>query len=175
MDLEIVLGIEADINQLEILYNDLNDYLQCGTNYPGWKKDVYPIREDAVAGVKDNNLYVAKQNGKIIGSIILNHKPESAYEKVRWQIDMDYSNVFVVHTFVVHPDYMKCGVGKILMDYSIQLAKQSGIKSIRLDVYENNIPAIKLYEKCGFTYIDTIDLGLGQYGLHWFKVYEKLI
>lgn len=43
------------------------------------------------------------------------------------------------------------------------------------DVYENNVPAIKLCEKCGFEYIDTIDLGIGNYGLNHFKLYEKLL
>lgn len=51
------------------------------------------------------------------------------------------------------------------MDYSLELAQSSGIKSVRLDVYEKNLPAISLYEKCGFEYVDTVDLGLGQYGL----------
>jgi len=44
-----------------------------------------------------------------------------------------------------------------------------------LDVYEGNIPAIKLYEKCGFKYMDTVDLGLGRYGLNWFRLYERML
>lgn len=67
------------------------------------------------------------------------------------------------------------GIGRALMDHSFELAQQSGIKSIRLDVYENNLPAISLYEKYGFEYIDTVDLGFGNYGLDWFKLYEKLV
>jgi len=47
------------------------------------------------------------------------------------------------------------------------------MKSVRLDVYEGNTAAIRAYEKCGYTYIDTVDIGLGCYGLHWFKLYEK--
>ncbi|XAM46318.1 hypothetical protein TPDSL_28260 [Terrisporobacter petrolearius] len=49
------------------------------------------------------------------------------------------------------------------------------IKELRLDVYEKNLPAIKLYEKFGFKYIDTVDLGLENYGLKWFRLYEKLL
>ena len=33
----------------------------------------------------------------------------------------------------------------------------------------------KYYEKCGFDYIDKGDLGVGEYGLKWFDLYEKLI
>ena len=70
---------------------------------------------------------------------------------------------------------MKCGVGKSLMEFADEYSIKAQVKSIRLDVYEGNIPAIKLYEKCNFKYIDTVDLGLGNYGLDWFKLYEKLI
>ena len=65
--------------------------------------------------------------------------------------------------------------GRPLLAYSIEFAKNSGIKTIRLDVYEKNIPAIKLYEKNGFIYTGTVDLGLGNYGLKWFRLYEKII
>ena len=145
------------------------------TNYPGWIKGVYPIRENAVTGIQNNNLFVARYEGKIVGSIILDHQPEEAYDGVKWKLDTDYSSIFIVRTFVVHPSYLKIGVGRTLIDFSFELAQKSGMKSIRLDVYEKNIPAILLYEKCGFEYIDTVDLGLGNYGLDWFKLYEKVI
>ena len=168
-------GTSADIDELEKLYNELNDYLAATINYPGWIKGIYPIREDAVAGVNDNMLYVARTDGRIAGSVILNHQPEKAYENVRWKMELDYSCIFVIHTFVVHPSFLKKGVGHALMDYSLELAQRSGIKSVRLDVYEKILPAISLYEKCGFEYVDTVDLGLGKYGLNWFKLYEKVI
>ena len=106
---------------------------------------------------------------------LLDHHPDEAYNSVSWKVDVDYSSIFVIRTFVVHPSFLKMGVGRALMDYSFEQAQQSGIKSIRLDVYENNLPAISLYEKYGFEYIDTVDLGLGNYGLNWFKLYEKVV
>lgn len=175
MNLVIESGLLADIDELERLYDNLNDYLSSTTNYPGWIKGIYPIRENAVTGIQNNNLFIAKYNGEIVGSIILDHQPEEAYHGVKWKLDVDYSYIFVVRTFVVHPSFLKIGVGRALMDFSFELAKKSGVKSIRLDVYEKNIPAILLYEKCGFEYIDTVDLGLVNYGLDWFKLYEKVI
>jgi len=171
----IELGKENDIDELENLYNTINDYLAAGVNYPGWIKDIYPIRQNAIDGIKSNNLYVAKQNGEIIGSIILNHEPETAYYNVKWKIESDYSNIIVIHTFVIHPAFMKLGIGKALMDFANEYSIQSNIKSIRLDVYEKNVPAINLYEKCGFQYINIVDLGLGNHGLNWFKLYEKIL
>ncbi len=175
MKFVIESGTTADIDELEKLYDDLNDYLSATTNYPGWIKGIYPIREDAVAGIENNTLFVVRHDGKIAGSIILDHHPDEAYNNVRWKIEADYNRIFVIRTFVVHPSFLKMGIGRALMNYSFELAQQSGIKSIRLDVYENNLPAISLYEKCGFEYIDTVDLGFGNYGLDWFKLYEKLV
>ena len=175
MNLKIELGTSADIDELEKLYDELNDYLATTVNYPGWIKGIYPVREDAVSGVNDNSLFVARCDGKIVGSVILNHQPEKAYENIKWKIDVDYSHIFVVRTFVVHPSFLQMGVGRALMNYSLELAQRLGLSSVRLDVYEKNLPAISLYEKCGFDFIDTVDLGLGKYGLDWFKLYEKVI
>ena len=175
MDIVVEKGTESDIDQLTLLYDDLNDFLAGGINYPGWKIGVYPIREDAVRGVANGTLYAAKSSGKIVGSIILSHEPDPAYSKARWRIDADYSRIFVVHTFAVHPAYLKNGIGMGLMNFSTQYCINENAKSIRLDVYENNTPAIRLYEKCGFHYVDTVDLGLGDYGLDRFKLYEKLL
>lgn len=61
------------------------------------------------------------------------------------------------------------------MDFAENHSFTSNVKAIRLDVYDGNVPAIKLYEKCGYKYIGTVDLGLGNYGLDWFKLYEKLL
>ena len=175
MKFVIELGSSADIDELEKLYDDLNDHLLTTTNYPGWIKGIYPIRENAVLGVKDNSLFVVRHDGRIVASVILDHHPEEAYNNVKWKIHAEYSHVFVIRTFVVHPSFLQMGVGCSLLDYSFDLAQKSGMKSIRLDVYEKNLPAISLYEKCGFEYIDTVDLGLRNYGLDWFKLYEKVI
>jgi len=173
--IEIQSGSVSDLDELEQLYDDLNDHLSATINYPGWIKGIYPVREDAASGLANNTLYVAKYMGKIVGSVVLNHEPEDAYASCSWKVNVDYDRIFVLRTFVVHPSYLKRGVGKALLDFSADLAKQTGMQSIRLDVFEKNIPAIALYEKVGFEYIGTVDLGLGYYGLDRFSVYEKVI
>lgn len=175
MSIEIRKGTIEDVNSLEMLYNNLNDYLEATTNYPGWRKGVYPIREDAVSGIEDNCLYVATENNEIVGSIILRSTQEPAYLNAIWQAALSNSEVLVIHTFVVNPRYLKCGIGRKLLDFASQFALKENIKALRLDVYEKNSPAISLYEKCGFKYIDTVSLGLECYGLDRFMLYEKLV
>ena len=175
MSIMIETGKKSDIEEIAQLYDDLNDSLASGINYPGWRKGVYPTRQDAIEGIANESLYVVKQFGEIVASVILCHDPEPAYHKVKWGIDVPYSDVFVIRTFAVHPAYQNNGIGRSVMEFIVQQSIAEHIKSIRLDVYENNLPAIRLYEKSGFRYIDTVDLGLGCYGLNYFKLYEKLL
>lgn len=84
---------------------------------------------------------------------------------------MDYSDVFVVRTFVVHPKYLRQGVGTVLMNFAIEQSIKSHMKAIRLDVYKENMPGMSVYDNA----MGTVDLGLGQYGLDWFKLYEKML
>lgn len=175
MYIKIVKGIPEDINELEQLYNDINDALAKGMNYPGWIKGVYPIRENAEKGIEQEKLFVARDHNKIVGSIILNHEPENGYENAAWHYEGSYDRIFVVHTLVVHPDYQKLGIGRELLKFAETYGAETGMKTIRLDVSDKNMPAIKLYESFGYQYIATVDLGLGKYGLPWFKLYDKLI
>lgn len=168
-------GTVNDIDEMENLYDKLNDYLESGTNYPSWLKGKYPNRETAVNGIKNNSLFVLKINNEIAGSIILNHEPETGYTQVIWGIEADYKDVVVIHTLVVHPKYLKNGIGKKLMDFAKRYSIEQKMKTIRLDVSIRNAPAISLYEKCGYSYVGTVDLGLNIPGLVWFKLYELVI
>ncbi|NLW79529.1 MAG: GNAT family N-acetyltransferase [Ruminococcaceae bacterium] len=175
MPLEIVQGQPGDANALEALYNAVHDHLARGVNWPGWEKGIYPTRRDAERGLEEDSLFVAKDGADIAGSIILSHRPEPAFMPVKWLADCDYSEVFVIRTFVVHPHYLRHGVGRALLAFAQRQAQATGMRSLRLDVFRKNTPAIRLYEQCGYTYIDTVDLGLAVYGLDRFHLYERLV
>ena len=82
----------------------------------------------------------------------------------------------MIHVLAVQPDFFRMGVGTALLDYARSMGREKGIGAVRLDVYEKNLSAIRLYERCGFSYRGTIDLGLEKlYGLKWYHVYEKLL
>ncbi len=47
MNILIRAATGNDIDEVERLYNDLNDYLAVHENGPRWKKGVYPLRKHA--------------------------------------------------------------------------------------------------------------------------------
>lgn len=50
----------------------------------------------------------------------------------------------------VKKDYRKKGLGRILVENALKVAKDKGCSFITLEVRVSNLPAIALYEKCGF-------------------------
>lgn len=163
------------LDEIERLYDTLNDSLERGVNYSGWKKGLYPIRETALKGITEQTLFILKVEGDIAGTIILNHEVEAAYAGGKWGIKAEEEEIIVIHTFAIHPDYQGRGIGRRLLNFAEEYSRTQGVKVIRLDVSIHNTPAIKLYEKYGYTYRGTVDLGLGIPDLVWFRLYELIL
>ena len=173
--MQIRKASKKEVGKVEALYDRVNVYLEHHINYPGWKQGVYPAREDAVRGIAEQELFVALQEERIVGTFILRQQPEKGYELAGWKNDLDYSEILVVYTFAVDPQFLHLGIGKKMLGFIFEYAAHKKKKAVRLDVYEKNMPAIRLYENCGFQYIDTVDLGYGMYGLDRFRLYERLL
>lgn len=175
MELMIEKATVQDIDGLAQLYDALNDHLASHVNYPGWRKGIYPVRETAAAGVAENCLFVGRMGGRIAGTLMLRHEPEAGYALADWQVELDYSEVLIVYTFAVHPDFMRKNVGRQMMEFVLAYAAQHGIKAVRLDVYRHNTPAIRLYESLGFAHRASVDLGYGEFGLDRLELYQRLL
>ena len=57
-----------------------------------------------------------------------------------------------LHHFGIHTDYQGYGLAKPLLDESLKLAKSLGMQ-IKLEVHKDNVKALGLYYKAGFTYL----------------------
>lgn len=175
MSIMICRAAASETDAVALFYDQVIEGLALGINYPGWRKDCYPTRETAEKGIAEGALFTAKLNGRLAGSMILRHEPEAAYRGAPWQRELLDAETLIVYTFAVHPDFAGRGVGRAMLEYAAALAVREGVKALRLDVVEGNLPAIRLYEKCGFHEIAVVDLGLAEYGLPLFRLYERLI
>lgn len=83
----------------------------------------------------ENSKYiVAKENGKIVGFAGLWFSP----------IDAEITNI------VIKKSERKRGIGTLLLDKLIEMAKEANRDNISLEVNEKNIAAGILYENAGF-------------------------
>lgn len=175
MDFKMESATSQDVDAIEQLYDEVNDALAQGINYPGWAKGIYPIKEDVQKAVEEQSLFKISQEDKLIGSVVLNHTGEPAYALAQWNYTGDAKNIFVIHMLALHPACGNQGIGKQILKLVETYAEEQEIKAIHLDVREQNLPAIRLYEQCGYTHIATIDLGYEATGNPQFRLYEKLI
>lgn len=159
-----------DVDAVIKLYDTVNDYYSA----PGWGKGVYPTLTSVRYTVDKDNLYILVSDGEVLGACTLDHEQHPAYALQPWGINAQNEQVIVVHEMASHPNHRRKGIGKKLIEYSIDHAKKCNATTIRLDTHITNIPARALYEKCGFHEITqwtgTI-LGIQQ----TFSVFEYLL
>lgn len=166
---------EKDIAAVSALYDAICDWLETHENYPHWKKGVYPSRQDAEEGVRSGTLYVCREGGAVIGSVRLSHEPEAGYAGTVWGTADDYARILVVYSLAVDPAHLRTGVAGAMMAEAEKLAGAQGCIAMRLDAVKGNVPAERLYARCGFRFVTTKSLGYEAYGLPLFDLFEKIL
>lgn len=69
-----------------------------------------------------------------------------------WYETEDPAHAFIAD-FLVYDNYRQMGYGSAMIVELENILKSGNVLSIRLHVFEYNIAAIKLYEKCGFAIV----------------------
>lgn len=164
---------EADITEVGIFYDKVVEYLDRTINYPKWVYKVYPSEESVREKVQADCQFLCEEQGKIVGAFVLNDDPDGAYENTSWSREIPQGKYMVCHTLAIAPDRQGLGIGKQLVEFCVEYAKQQGFQAVRLDVVPENTPARKLYEKCGFTYAGDVDLERGLEEIPKFSMYER--
>ena len=168
-------AVMSDLEAMSDFYYQVTTYLEATINYPGWISNVYPAKIDALNSIENNTLYVVRDGNRIAASFILNHVTEAGYNEGNWHIEAALDEMLVVHTLCVHPDYLRRGLASMMVEKAIEEAKRQGVKTVRLDVYEDNEPAMRLYERYGFKECGKADMRIGNNGPEWCILYELVL
>ena len=123
-----LLGQDFAINSNTITYTDFVEYVSKLHN----NHQVFVIENNN----NDNNIEAT--NSQIIGSSTI---------FIETKIIHNFGKVAHIEDVIVHNEYRGHGLGKVLLDKCIEIAKQEGCYKIILDCSDNNC---KFYEKCGF-------------------------
>lgn len=90
----------------------------------------------------DVKLVVAEVDGKITSSGYALKKPARHYLNHEY-----YGYLGFMYT---EPDFRGKGINKTIVDELVNWCHGLGLKEVRLTVYDDNLPALKAYEKAGF-------------------------
>lgn len=159
------LAVMQDLPQLKAVYKEIiqdmnNNQIQI------WD-DIYPC-EFFEEDIKNNRLYVLTNNDEIISAFVL-CDTNAGEQAVEWKDKQ--RKVLYLDRLGVNVNYARRGIGSLMLDNAKKTAKNCGAEYLRLFVVDINKPAIRLYEKNGFTRVDGIydeviedDFVLHEYG-----------
>ena len=99
--------------------------------------DLAALIESPLAAV-----YVAELEGELIASGYVLEKKAKDY--------LQHDRYGYLGFMYVRPEHRGKGANQKVLDALVEWAKARGITEFRLEVYRDNLPAIKAYEKAGF-------------------------
>lgn len=140
----------SNIDDILKIVNQAKEYLK-SQNVDQWQ-DGYPDKESFLNDIKNDCLYIAKENDETIGVFaLINH--EANYDVIydgKWHSDDDY---VAVHRIAVDNNYKGKGIAKFIFDY----IKES-YNYIRVDTHKDNQNMQRCLIKNGFKYCGIIYL-----------------
>jgi ribosomal protein S18 acetylase RimI-like enzyme len=112
-------------------------------------------------------MYLAAVEGhEMAGALVLNEYQDPEYAGVPWTIRD--GRVAVVHRLMVDPACQGRGIGRGLMRFAEDRARELGYGVIRLDAFTANPRALRLYRRLGYHDAGSVTLRKGV-----FRCFEK--
>ena len=148
--MEFRLARIEDLKQLKIMYKEIIKNMN-KNNIQIWD-DIYPCEffED---DINNKRLYVIADDEEIISAFALcDNNAGEAY--VEWSEKS--AKAMYIDRLGVNVEYSKKGIGQQMLNKAKEISKSIGAEYLRLFVVDINKPAIRLYQKNGFTKVDGV-------------------
>ena len=139
-----------DLEAVECLYEKMHDAKEAGLICTNWKRGIYPSRATALSALKQDSLFVMEENGRLIGSAIINREQRDIYAGAPWEHIVPDEQVCVLHTMMVLPEESGKGHGGEFLVFYEEYARQHGCSELRVDTSEINAPARSMYRNHGY-------------------------
>ncbi|MFE8702056.1 GNAT family N-acetyltransferase [Cytobacillus sp. FJAT-54145] len=166
--MDIRKGEISDLEQIMRLVNQTVELMKAEGN-DQWKDD-YPKDEDFLLDIKLDALFVAEQNGQIIGGITVDQVEAEEYQEVSWRKEGE--DAFVFHRLAVDPNIRGRGIASELIKFAERWSIEKGIYYMKTDTYSLNVKAQRLFEKNGYMKVGQIYFEGRE---HPFYCYDKIL
>jgi len=114
---------------------------------PQWGDD-YPTVSHFSGAIAQGCLYAAVAgDGTLLGTAVINGKAEVDYSALPWSAE---GPAMVIHKLTVDPAAQRQGIGSAFFQLAERLAREQGLRSLRLDTYSLNDRMQSLILKQGY-------------------------
>ena len=147
---------DEDLSAISDIYEAIHTQEEAGRTSVGWIRAVYPTDKTAGAALLRGDLFVADENGSIVGTAIINQLQVDVYEGAAWEFPAEESQVMVLHTLVISPGAFGKGYGKAFVKFYEDYALSQGCSYLRMDTNARNLRARAMYQKLGYKEIGIV-------------------
>lgn len=153
-----------DLMAVGDIYRRIHDHEEAGLLATSWIRGIYPTPDTARAALDRGDLYVlvetdpAEAGGAetILAAGIINQVQLPEYGEADWQLAAEEDEVLVLHTLTVDPLQAGHGYGRSFVASYEDLARDQGMKALRMDTNALNQKARALYRKLGYREVGQI-------------------
>lgn len=151
---KIILAAPEDFPRVCAFYHSIIDEMQSLPTFPGWEKDVYPTDARLRSYIDRGEMRLLTVDGEIAAAVSLGRHGDG-FDQITWPSGAADGEFSVVSLLAVHPRFAHRGFGRKMIQLALDLAREQGLKAVRLDIADNNSPARHLYLGAGFQYVDS--------------------
>lgn len=173
--MKFIKACENDFPSIQQFYfNVIDDIHKNNTKNEnlGWEKGVYPSDAFLIESIKNKELYMLTDEDTVCACVILNDKCNEGYNDCKWSVVCEPYEVLIPHALAVSPSLQGKGIGKIVVQHIICIAKAERKKTVRLDVLGACKPAERLYVSCGFKFVEAKNMFYDDTGWTEYKMFE---
>lgn len=116
-----------------ILFKAYAASIQINLDFQHFEEELEGLKQ--MYGEPYGGIILAKDQEEIMGCVAIRKISDEAGELKRMYIK---------------PGYQNRGIGKVLLENALQLAKKCGYAVVKLDTLNHMLPAIRLYQQAGF-------------------------
>lgn len=139
-----------DFEKIKNAYLDIIDNTSDMEKHACWVYGKHPTDAIILSYIDKHAMYFLEHDSKIAAVMALTMNQDEDYHDINWNALCEDNEVAVIHILAVTPAYQKQGMGNVIIQEAISLAREKGQKAIRLDSMASNTPAHHMYRKIGF-------------------------
>ena len=156
MTARIRKATKDDIPAITTIYDAVLQKEEQGKHTIGWIRGIYPVKATATAALERDDLFVLEEDGRILGSGMINRLQADAYEGAPWKCQVPDDQVCVLHTLAISPAAQGKGYGREFIRFYEAYARHHGCTELRIDTNERNLAARAMYSKYDYQEIDIV-------------------
>ena len=165
----------ADLAAVTAIYDAILDREEAGPVYTNWQRGKYPTTDTARQALEAGTLYVGQEDGFLWGVVNLNGIQLPEYDAIPWTIPAEREQVAVIHTLCIHPAASGQGRAKQMVTFCEEEARRQGKTVMRLDTWEGNLPANRMYPALDYRYAGAAEFFFQGFIREILNCYEKAL